>query len=136
MPGEGGLDSDLCGFAVADFADHHHVRVLPQDRPQASGEGHVYLWIHRHLTDARQVIFDRVFDGEDVAGLVVEAAQGRIQAGGFAGARGTGHQENAMGFSQQQVQRCKRVIRHAQPMQIQSPGLFVEQAQHHSFAVR
>ena len=38
MPGQRGLRGDLGGFAVADFADHDHVRVLPQQRPQGRGE--------------------------------------------------------------------------------------------------
>ena len=39
VAGEGGLDRDLGGLAVADLADHHHVRVGAQDRPQRGGEG-------------------------------------------------------------------------------------------------
>jgi len=30
MPGEGRLDRDLGGLAVADLADHHHVGIGPQ----------------------------------------------------------------------------------------------------------
>jgi hypothetical protein len=32
-------DGDLRGLLVADFTDHHHVRVLPQDVAQAHREG-------------------------------------------------------------------------------------------------
>ena len=39
VTGEGGLDRDLCGLAVSNLADHHHVRVGTQDRAQRRGEG-------------------------------------------------------------------------------------------------
>ena len=48
---------------------------------------------------------------------------------------GPGHQQNAVGFAQQLAQGCEGVVRHAQSRQLQAPGLFVEQAQHHPFAV-
>ncbi|CSB38224.1 Uncharacterised protein [Vibrio cholerae] len=32
MTGLRGFDRDFCGFQIADFADHHHIRVLAQKR--------------------------------------------------------------------------------------------------------
>ena len=48
------------------------VGVLAQDRAQPGGEGHADLGVDLGLADAVDRIFDRVFDGEDVARAVVE----------------------------------------------------------------
>ncbi|MNE83668.1 hypothetical protein D3C80_1805030 [compost metagenome] len=40
-----------------------------------------------------------------------------------------------MGFTQQVAQVAQDVVRHAQARQLKAPGLFVEQAQYHPFAV-
>ena len=136
MTGERGLHGDFRRLAITDFADHHHVRVLAQNRPQTAGKGHVHLRIDRHLADSRQVIFDGVFDGEDVARLVVQAAQRGVQTGGLAGARRPGDQQDAVGFAEQFAQVRQGPVRHAQALQFEAPGLFVEQAQYHSFTVR
>ena len=136
MTGERGLHGDFRRLAITDFADHHHVRILAQNRPQTTGKGHVHLRIDRHLADARQVIFDGVFDGKDVARLVVQAAQRGVQTGGLAGAGGPGDQQDAVGFAEQFAQGCQGAVRHAQALQFEAPGLFVEQAQYHSFTVR
>ena len=36
MAGQRGIDSQSGRFFIADFADHHDVRVLPHQRPQAT----------------------------------------------------------------------------------------------------
>ena len=72
MPGERRLNRHCRRLAVADFADHDHIRVLPQNAAQAAGEGHTLPVAHLRLADAFEVIFDRVLDGEDVVLLAVE----------------------------------------------------------------
>ena len=59
VAGERGLHGDLRGFEVADFADHHHVRVLAQDGAQAAREGHFDLGVDLGLADAVDVVLDR-----------------------------------------------------------------------------
>ena len=61
------LHRDLRGLEVADFADHHHVRVLAQDGAQAAREGHLDLGVDLGLADAVDVVLDRVLDRHDVA---------------------------------------------------------------------
>ena len=97
MAGQRSLHRDLRGFQVADFADHHHIRILAQDRAQTACEGHVDLGVDLGLTDAVDVVFDRVLDRHDVAAAVVEYLQGRVQRGALARAGRPGDQHDSVG---------------------------------------
>ena len=68
VAGERRLDGDLGRLQVADLADQDHVGVLPQDRPQARGEGQADVGVDRHLDDAVDVVLDRVLGGDDLVG--------------------------------------------------------------------
>ena len=67
VAGQRRLHGDLRRFLVADFADENHVRVVAQDRAQAAREGQPGLFGDLDLVDALELIFDRVFDGDDLA---------------------------------------------------------------------
>ena len=50
VAGQGGLDRDIGGFAVADFADHDHVRILAHDVAQPDANvrpicGLTWIWL-------------------------------------------------------------------------------------------
>ena len=49
VAGERGLDGDMRGLGVADFADHDLVGVVPQDRAQPAHEGQPLLLVDRDL---------------------------------------------------------------------------------------
>jgi hypothetical protein len=49
VAGERGLDRDSGRLGVADLTEHHHVRVLPQQRPQGGAERHPDLVVYLHL---------------------------------------------------------------------------------------
>ena len=78
MPRQRGLDGNVGGFAVTDFADHHNVRVLPQYCTQTSGKCHAYFCIHLRLADAFDGIFHWVFNREDIARAVIQPFQASI----------------------------------------------------------
>ena len=67
VAGQRGLHGDLRRFLVANFADQHHVRVVAQNRAQPAREGQAGLFGNLDLVDALELIFDRVFDGDDLA---------------------------------------------------------------------
>ena len=135
MPGQRGLHGNVGGFPVSDFPNHDHIRVLAQNRPQATGKGHVDLGVDRRLANARHVILHRVFNGQDVARGVIEMTQRGIQAGGFARAGWPGHQKDPVGPRQHLLKAGQRVGGHAQAFEVQPTGLFIEQSHHHPFAV-
>ena len=80
VPGQRGLDRDLRGFAIANLADEKDIRILTHDRPQRRREREAGLFVHLHLYDSGQPVFDRILDRHDVQPAFLELAQCRVQA--------------------------------------------------------
>src|ERR1700756_1199442 len=85
VAGECGVDSNLGGFLVADFADEDLVGVVPQDGSEASGEGQALLFVYRNLGNAADLVFDRVFNCDDLVFVAFDFVEGGVERGGFAG---------------------------------------------------
>ena len=69
VAGERGLNGVLGRFQIADFADQHDVRVVPQDAAQRVAERQADLGVHLNLVDPFELILDRVFGGDDLRRL-------------------------------------------------------------------
>src|SRR5476649_2942924 len=93
MSGERGLYRNLRSFQITDFADHHHVRILAQDSAQAARERHINLGVDLGLTDAVDVVLDRILDRHDVAAGIVEPEQRTVQRRALARTRGARDQK-------------------------------------------
>ena len=65
VPGQAGFDGDAGGFGVADFTDHEHLGILPQQGSQSSREGHSAVGFDLDLGNFVDVPFDRIFEGDD-----------------------------------------------------------------------
>ena len=135
VPGQRGLNGDLGGFAIADFAHQHYVRILAQDGTQAAGEGHLDFGVDLGLAYALQLILHRIFNGHDVALPGVEAAEGGVERRAFPGAGRTGDQDDAVRAGDQRIDPIEQGGRHAQRQQIQVDAVFVQQTQDDAFAV-
>ena len=96
VAGERRLHGNLGGFGVADFADHDLVGVVPQNGAQAQRKGQALAFIDRDLQHAGHLVFHRVFNGDDLAGPVVDLGDGGVQRGGFAAAGGAGNEQHAV----------------------------------------
>ena len=79
VTGQRGVDGDFSGFNVADLSDHDDVRRLTEHRAERRGEGHLHVPVHLHLVDAGQLVFDRVFDGDDLAARSVDRVKKRVE---------------------------------------------------------
>ncbi len=135
VAGQRGLDGDLRGLEVADFADHDHIRVLAQDGAQGLGEGQVDLGVDLGLPHAGQLVLDGVLHRHDVAVAGVHARQCRIQRGGLARARGAGDQHDAVRLGRQVGESPQRLALHAHGLQAELALALVQQAQHGALAV-
>jgi hypothetical protein len=96
MSGKGGLNGDLRGFLVADFADHDFVGVVAKDGTQAASKGEALFLVDRNLGDALELVFDGIFDGDDFVFVAFDFVDGGVESGGFAGAGGAGDEDHAV----------------------------------------
>src|ERR1017187_10746987 len=138
MAGQGGLDRDFRGFAVADFADHDHVGVLAQNRTQTAGKRQLDLRIHLHLADAAELVLDRILDRNDVLLGRVDSAQTRVQRRGFSRAGRPSRQDDPVALPNQPVDALQVVAGKSEMVEVD--GFYrlraVEQAQHDALAER
>src|SRR6266849_1027844 len=99
VPGERGLNGDLRGFLVADFADHDFVRVVAEDGAQTAGEGETLFFVDGNLGDAAKLVFDGGFDSDDFVFVGFDFVDGGVERGGFAGTGRAGDQHHAVGLA-------------------------------------
>ncbi len=114
------MDCDFPGFIVSNFTHQNLVRVVTQDAPQDRTEGNANVRIDRALHDAFDVIFDRVFAGDDLGGNIVQFVQGGVQSRGLAAAGRTGHQHDPVRQFHHSAETTERGCVHADFVQVQS----------------
>src|SRR4030095_12562986 len=90
------LRSILRGFGVANFTNHHDVRILAENGTEGVAEGESNFLLRGYLVDAPDLELHRVFDGDDVVLGVVQLVERRVEGGGLARTGGAGHQEQAV----------------------------------------
>ena len=125
VTGKRSLYRDVSRFQIADFADHDDVWILTQNRTQPTREGHLDFGIHLGLPDAVNVILDRIFHRHDVACVVVDALQRRVQGRSFTGTGWTRDEQNAVRFMDQLVHQGLTAWIHAERVELQAAGLFI-----------
>src|SRR5258708_5865748 len=135
MSGQRGLHRDLRGFRIANLAHHDLIRVMAQDGSQAARKGESFLLVHRDLQDARKLILDRVFDGDDLVPAIVDFREDRVQRGGFSAAGRPGHEQHAVGLMRELAQPGHgRLVEpqraHSKSAELVGQCLLVENAQH------
>src|SRR5258708_12586345 len=62
--------------------------------------------LHLDLVDAREVVLDGIFGGDDFAVWAVQLAQGTVQSRSLSGAGGTCHQKDAIGPADDVLERA------------------------------
>src|SRR5258706_3963701 len=106
MSGESRANGNFGCLEVADFPDHDDIRVLAENVAQAHREGQANVRPDRNLIDALQLIFDRLFDGDDPLLHRVDGAQKGVEGRGFARAGRTGHQHDPVRLNDDFANRC------------------------------
>ena len=98
VAGERRLHGDLGRFGVTNLTDHDDVGVLAHDRAQPVGEGQADLRFDVNLIDAAELIFHRIFDGNDFFPRIVDFLQCAVKRRRLAAAGRPGNQDHAMGL--------------------------------------
>ena len=60
------IDGDVRRLRISNFSDHDDVRRLSQHRAQCCRECHPDVGLNHHLINTRQLVLDRVLDGDDL----------------------------------------------------------------------
>ncbi len=81
MPCETGLNSDICGLKVSNFAYHDHIRVLPQNCAETFSKGHISFQINLGLPDSFHVILNRILNRKNIARGVIQLVQASVERG-------------------------------------------------------
>ena len=140
MAGKRRLNCDLRRLLVANFADHDLVRVVPQDGPQTAGKSEAFFFVDGNLCDAANLIFDGVFNGDELVVVALDFVDGRVQSGGLAGTRRARNQDHAVrlvNVAPETVEFLGRKADHVQSQVGKFLGkcFFVEHAKNCVFAV-
>ena len=114
VPGQTCLNGNLRSFQIPDFPDHHHIRILAQNGSQAPSKGHIHFRVHLGLTNARQVVLDRILDRQYVAAAIIDFLQRGVKRGGFTGTCGACHQQNTVRTIDQLAQGFQILPGHAE----------------------
>ncbi len=96
VAGERRADRDVGRLAVANLAHHDDVRILTHNVPQPGSKRQPDLRVHVELVDPVHLVFDRIFNRDDLLVALIDPLQRRIQRGGFAAAGGPRHQKDAV----------------------------------------
>src|SRR5579885_2581171 len=126
VAGERGLNGDVGGFLVSDFADHDFVGVVAKDGPQAAGKGEAFFLVYGNLRDAAELVFDGVFDRDDFVLVGLDFVDGGVKGGGLAGAGGTGDEHHAVGLANVAAEAADFFRREANDIQIEALKFFGE----------
>src|SRR5690606_18902539 len=97
VAGQRRLDGDVGSLAVADLADHQNVRVLAHDGTQTGGKAEADARVHLDLCDAGQLVFHRVFHGDNLVFLVADLVERGVERGGLAATGGAGDENQPVG---------------------------------------
>ncbi|MCY1455719.1 hypothetical protein D9M71_728740 [compost metagenome] len=87
------------------------------------------------LGDVGDLVFDGVFDGDDLAHPIVDLFQRAVEGGRLPRAGGTRDQDNSVRFGDPFTHRAQVVRQHAQAVQPQGLALLRQQAHHDRLAV-
>lgn len=104
MAGHRGVKCSSGCVRVANLTHENDVRILPQDGPECLGKCQAGFFVHLHLADPIDFIFDRVFDRHDVQWVPADFIDARIEGGGFAAAGRTHGKQHSLRTSNQRMQ--------------------------------
>src|SRR5271154_158794 len=100
MPRLSSLQSDSCGFLISDLPDKNNVRVLAENRPQASCKSHACFGINLNLIYAIELIFDWILDGDDVVCRGLDPVKRSVERGALAASGWAGNEDHPLGTEQ------------------------------------
>ena len=134
MAGERRLNRDLGRLEIARLAHHDAVRVLAQKRTERAREGEADRFVHRHLHDAFEIVFDRFLRGEQLRIDRVDLAQTGIKRRRFSRAGRPGYDENSVRAIDDLDDVIAHILGRAEHLEIEIHDTAIEDAQYYALA--
>ena len=134
MPRQRGLNRNSCCLQVTNFADHHDIRILTQDRAQRLGKVQSNLRLNLNLVDSGKLVFDRIFDGKQLQFRTIEMLQRRVKRCRFSASGRAGHKDDTVRQRHQAMQVGLRCLIKAKLREIELDARAVENSHHNTFA--
>jgi hypothetical protein len=129
------LHRDFRRIAVADFADHDDVGILPQYVFQHPREAEARRLVDLVLVDDVELIFDRVFDRDDVLLDALQEIDAGVERRGLAAAGRPGDEDQPVAAAQQLLQQLEIGGLHADFLDVEDGLVLVEHPQHDFLAI-
>ena len=106
---------------------------MTQNRSQALREGDINRTVNRNLKQARNIVLNRIFRGDDLRIDGIHLIERSVQGGCLAGARGTGHQNDTIGLADDVSPSNQRALVHSNFFKIQLHDRTVQHPHNHAF---
>ena len=129
-----GLHGRPGGLLIADLTNQHHIRILAEDRPQRAGKGQLDLLVDLRLVHTGDLVFDRIFNRDDVRPLRAHRGQRRAQRRGLARPSRPDNQNHAVLVAEEESQLFERHARQTELFERRHTLPVVQHAQHHLLA--
>src|SRR5436190_15883266 len=97
MTGLSRANGNFGGFKIANLTDQHNIRVMAQNRAQPGRERQPNLVTNLDLNGPFELIFDRIFEGDDLALLIIGLSQSGIKRGSLSAASRASQQNQPLG---------------------------------------
>ena len=98
VPGQRGLNPNMCRFLVPHLPDHDHIRVGPQEGTHGSRKIKTNLVVDLHLTQTDLGNLHRVFRRPYLNVWFIDVSERRMQGCRLAGARRAADKDNTVRF--------------------------------------
>ena len=139
VAGERRLNGNLSRFGIPDFADHNLVRIMTKNRPQPSRKRQPFFLVDRNLHHARELILDRILNGNQLIFERVHFGNRGIQGGGLSTSCRAGDQDHAVGAGDGPPEPFQVLLIESQPVEPQRrytgrDGLSIQDSDDHRFA--
>ena len=112
MPGLCCFDGNFRGFAIADLANHHDIRILPQQRSQHALKGEPRSDANLGLIETIQRDLNGILDAAYIHITVITTLQGAIERDRFSASRRPGNQNQPLRLVQCRLELHQCFWRH------------------------
>src|SRR5215468_9420776 len=135
MAGQRRMDGYVRRLAVADLANHDDIGILANKSTYRGGEGQANCRLDLRLIDARDLVFDRIFDGKDLLRRLVQDRQHGGKRRRLSASSRAGDEDQPM-RQRQQTAQCSFIAGDQSDLaQVEQPSIARQQAYDHALAV-